>query len=170
MSQVPAFSYSNADPCNSDIRRSSHRTAATENSFSSQESTNHATATEDDSGPLLGKPFFTAILTKSQVQSPYQMAIPAKFYKFLPATCAPATLSCGSSSWKVNYIGDRGFRRFDSDWKHFATDSKLRVGDALVFELVDEAKLKFRVRILRGDVPEMFAAGGDSSDSPIVID
>ncbi|XP_072974023.1 B3 domain-containing protein Os04g0386900-like [Typha angustifolia] len=125
---------------------------------------------EEESVPLSGKPYFTSILAKSQVQGPYQMVIPSRFYSFLPTECVPVVLSYRKKNWEMRYYGDRSLRRFDSGWRHFAVDNNLRIGDACVLQLMDEKNLKFEVRILRGDIPEEFAVNGQSSDSPIVIE
>ncbi|ONK58953.1 uncharacterized protein A4U43_C08F1430 [Asparagus officinalis] len=86
---------------------------------------------KEEVGPLSGNPFFTCILMKTQVEPPYQL---------------------------VRYLGDRSIRRFDGNgWKLFAVDNKLRIGDGCVFELMDKKNLRLEIKILNGQVPDMFA-------------
>lgn len=70
----------------------------------------------------------------------------------------------------MRYLGGRSIRRFDGGWKHFAVDNKLRIGDGCVFELMDDANLRFEVRTLSGQVPSLFAGATRSNEVPIVID
>ncbi|URD87805.1 B3 DNA binding domain [Musa troglodytarum] len=145
---------------------------------------------EEKTVPLSGKPFFSIIMSKSQVQRPYQLivaemcsysfqgasvyqilnAIPKKFWPHLPNTCVPLTLHFKKKIWEMRYYGDRAQRRFDSGWKHFANDNNLKIGDCCFFELMDDKNFTFRVQLLRGDLPAECLNNGLSSDRPILID
>lgn len=67
----------------------------------------------------------------------------------------------------MRYCGDSSLKRLDHGWSKFAIDNNLKVGDGCVFELTNTENIKFRVRILRGEIPT--PAGGQSSDHPILI-
>ncbi|KAA8520332.1 hypothetical protein F0562_014588 [Nyssa sinensis] len=125
--------------------------------------------------PLSSKPFFHLLLSKSHVKPSYQLVIPAKFHPVLPCATVPAVLTYLGKSWEVAYIGDRGsYKKFDTNWKTFAIDNDLKVGDACVFELMEcsRTNIMFRVQILRGDFPPELLArvNGDTSNTPILID
>ncbi|CAL9766219.1 unnamed protein product [Musa acuminata subsp. burmannicoides] len=125
---------------------------------------------EEKTVPLSGKPFFSIIMSKSQVQRPYQLAIPKKFWPHLPNTCVPLTLHFKKKIWEMRYYGDRAQRRFDGGWKHFVNDNNLKIGDCCFFELMDDTDFTFRVQLLRGDLPAECLNNGLSSDRPILID
>ncbi|XP_020241961.1 B3 domain-containing protein Os04g0386900-like [Asparagus officinalis] len=113
---------------------------------------------KEEVGPLSGNPFFTCILMKTQVEPPYQLSVPRAFHPFLPSSDVPVILSIKTNTWKVRYLGDRSIRRFDGNgWKLFAVDNKLRIGDGCVFELMDKKNLRLEIKILNGQVPDMFA-------------
>ncbi|CAB4269257.1 unnamed protein product [Prunus armeniaca] len=64
-------------------------------------------------------------------------------------------------------------QRLDN-WKAFAIDNNLKVGDSCVFEQLEcsSTRLVFRVQILRGDIPFEFLdkLDGDNVDAPIVLE
>ncbi|KMZ57809.1 B3 domain-containing protein [Zostera marina] len=106
--------------------------------------------------PLSGNPFFTCIVTKSNIKSPFQLVIPRSFQDYLPPTTVPTTLFCRNGIWELNYFGDKGrLKRFDQGWKTFALENDLKIGDACVFELLQSGEdlLIFAVQILDGTVP-----------------
>ncbi|GJN29899.1 hypothetical protein PR202_gb18162 [Eleusine coracana subsp. coracana] len=127
--------------------------------------------------PVSGNnPFFTTVLSRSQVQKQFQLSIPARFQRHLPEARVPAVLLCGGKSWETSYCGDLKVRKLDAAWRDFAVDNRLRVGDACVFELMGGAgteaeagKVVFRVQVLRGDLPEEVTSKGATSDEPLVI-
>ncbi|XP_022681396.1 B3 domain-containing protein Os06g0112300 isoform X2 [Setaria italica] len=125
--------------------------------------------------PLSGEhPFFTTVLSKSQVQKQFQLVIPARLHRHLPEARVPATLLCRGRSWAASYCGDLKCKKIDAAWRDFAVDNGLRVGDACVFELVtpaagDGEEVVFRVQVLRGDLPEEITSKGATSDEPLVI-
>nr|XP_010910571.2 B3 domain-containing protein Os04g0386900 isoform X1 [Elaeis guineensis] len=125
---------------------------------------------KDEIVPLSGKPYFACVMTKSQVQAPFQLTIPKNIWMLLPSACVPAVLSYRNKTWEMRYYGDRNLRRFDSGWKHFAVDNNLKIGDACVLELMDDQHLKFQVQILRGDIPREIVESGCSFDTPIMIE
>uniref|UniRef100_A0A5B7BYH2 TF-B3 domain-containing protein n=1 Tax=Davidia involucrata TaxID=16924 RepID=A0A5B7BYH2_DAVIN len=125
--------------------------------------------------PLSGKPFFHLILSKSHVKPSYYLVFPAKIHSVLPCATVPGVLTYRDKNWEIAYIGDRGcHKRLDTNWKTFASDNDLKVGDACVFELMEcsSTNIKFRVQILRGDFPSELLArvNGETSNTPIVID
>ncbi|XP_051198036.1 B3 domain-containing protein Os06g0112300-like [Lolium perenne] len=131
---------------------------------------------DQETTPLSGRrPFFTAIMAKTHVQKPYQLAIPAHFHRRLPARRTAAVLRCGGGSWIMSYCGDNRLKRLDGAWADFAVDNGLLVGDACVFELVSGGGVKgqelvFQVQVLRGGgMPGEIADKGATADDPIVI-
>ncbi|RWV96978.1 hypothetical protein GW17_00040266 [Ensete ventricosum] len=125
---------------------------------------------EEKTIPLSGKPFFSIIMSKTQVQRPYQLSIPKIFWPHLPNTCVALTLHFKKKIWEMRYNGDQAQRRFDSGWKHFANDNNLKIGDCCFFELMDDKNFTFRVQLLRGELPAECRNNGLSSDRPILID
>ncbi|XP_073102834.1 B3 domain-containing protein Os04g0386900 isoform X3 [Elaeis guineensis] len=166
--------------CSSNTHRRHCKAPVAARSLSSQESTNRAnlclpsdSATIDEKDeivPLSGKPYFACVMTKSQVQAPFQLTIPKSIWMLLPFACVPVVLSYRNKTWEMRYYGDRNLRRFDSGWKHFAVDNNLKIGDACFLELMDDQHLKFQVQILRGDIPREIVESGCSFDTPIMIE
>lgn len=72
------------------------------------------------------------------------------------------------------YLGEGTHKKLDVGWKNFVMDNDLKIGDAVVFELMESSNelIKFRVQILRGDFPEELKhkSVGMSSDTPLVLD
>ncbi|KAL6874409.1 hypothetical protein ACP4OV_013429 [Aristida adscensionis] len=122
--------------------------------------------------PLLGKPYFSCIMCKSHIQTPFQVVVPRSLAPFLPAATAPATVRWGGRRWEMRFTGGRQIQRLEAGWRGFAVESGLRLGDACVFELLDGAAVVFRVQVLRAYIPVAIRerAGGYTSSSPIVID
>ncbi|KAG6597214.1 B3 domain-containing protein [Cucurbita argyrosperma subsp. argyrosperma] len=125
--------------------------------------------------PLSGKPYHGVILSKSHVAPICNMFMPAKFHSVLPAIMIPAVLYCEGKKWKIDYYGNRRGKALDTkQWRKFVNDNHLKCGDACVFELIEcsSSVIKFRVQILRGDIPfelhEKFS--GESRNTPILID
>ncbi|KAJ6854225.1 B3 domain-containing protein-like [Iris pallida] len=117
--------------------------------------------------PLTGNPYFTSIVTKTQLQRPFHLWVPRWFGPHLPAASGNVVLTCRGRSWGMWY--DRS--RIRRGWKQFALDNDLKVGDGCVYELTDAAKLEFRVQILDGDVPpQLLGAVGRSTGMPMMID
>lgn len=101
--------------------------------------------------------------------------LPAKIYDFIPRKEISAVLMCNGKEWEmVCYGSQTKGKRLNTQWKHFVDDNVLKVGDACVFELMvcTTEQLKFRVQILRGDIPLALQARirGASSDNPLVIE
>lgn len=127
--------------------------------------------------PLSGNPFFTIVMSRTQVQKPFSLCMPARFHHRLPKARTATVLLCRGKSWTVNYCGDLKLKRFDMAWMDFAVDNRLRVGDACVFELMtgtgsegnNKEGMTFQVQILRGGLPEEVTSKGATSDEPIVI-
>ncbi|PVH48545.1 hypothetical protein PAHAL_4G353300 [Panicum hallii] len=130
--------------------------------------------------PLSGDhPFFTTVMSKSQVQKQFQLVIPARLHRHLPEARVPAVLLCRGRSWAASYCGDLKCKKIDAAWRDFALDNALRVGDACVFELTAAAagstgsegdgEVVFRVQVLRGGLPEEITSKGATSDEPLVI-
>ncbi|CAM0912459.1 unnamed protein product [Alopecurus aequalis] len=132
---------------------------------------------DQETTPLsVGRPFFTALMSRTHVQKPYQLYIPAHFHRRLPARRMAAVLRCGRRSWITSYCGDNKLKRLDTAWADFAVDNQLLVGDACVFELVSGGgggageELVFEVQLLRGGgMPGELAAMGTTADDLIVI-
>ncbi|KAH9610636.1 hypothetical protein KSS87_017124 [Heliosperma pusillum] len=124
--------------------------------------------------PLSGNPFFHILMLRSHVGSPYQLVIPAKFMRMLPYKTVPVILLRGSRSWVTSYHGNHPtHRRFDTKWRLFVADNKLKVGDICVFELMEceDTLIKFKVQVLRGDFPSaLLDKQVGSRNNPVVID
>ncbi|XP_042503977.1 B3 domain-containing protein Os04g0386900-like isoform X2 [Macadamia integrifolia] len=129
---------------------------------------------DDEHMPLSGNPYFHCIITKSNIKSLFQLVIPAKLHSLLPSVIVPVVLSFQNKCWKMKYYGDRNLKRFDPSWRNFAVDNDLKVGDACVFDLMTNTRefIKFRVQILRGDIPNEFlrSVSGESLEMPISLD
>ncbi|CAL5398298.1 unnamed protein product [Camellia sinensis] len=105
---------------------------------------------DDKFWPLSGKPCFHVFLVKSQLKPLYHLVLPVKIQSMLPCSTVPVVLTYCGKKWEMIYYGEKSAKRFN--WKEFAIDNGLKVGDACVFELMEISKtnLKFRVQILRG--------------------
>ncbi|CAL5050422.1 unnamed protein product [Urochloa decumbens] len=127
--------------------------------------------------PLSGDhPFFNTFMSKSHVQKNFQLTIPGHMHRHLPEAHVPATLLCRGRSWAASYRGDVKCKIIGPEWRDFAVDNGLRVGDACVFELITPAaaggtgnEVVFRVQVLRGGLPEEITSRGATSDKPLVI-
>ncbi|CAL5213028.1 unnamed protein product [Lathyrus oleraceus] len=134
--------------------------------------------------PLSGKPYFHVVISKSHVSPRYGLGPSGKICQKLPFDSVPTVLNCRGKSWNMTYNGGNKNKQFDTiGWRNFVKDNNLKVGDACVFELVEnsEEKIMFEVQILRGEFPgideceeEPFFSsefsGTGESDSPYVID
>ncbi|XP_020244826.1 B3 domain-containing protein Os04g0386900-like isoform X3 [Asparagus officinalis] len=125
---------------------------------------------EEEVRPLSGNPFFTCIFLKAHVDSPYQLTLPVSFHPVLPSADVSVILSIKKKTWEVRYFGGHLKRFCGIGWKRFTVDNKLKIGDGCVFELMDSKNLRFEVRILNGQVPDMFSHNRVRSNEPIVID
>ncbi|CAK7341729.1 unnamed protein product [Dovyalis caffra] len=108
----------------------------------------------DEFWPLSGKPYFRAIIGKVYLRRPYQLVLPAKMHPALPSGVVPTYLTYKGKEWKMLY--HKGHTsRYNGGWKSFEIDNNLKIGNGCVFELMECSKerLKFRVQILRGDIP-----------------
>ncbi|CAL5045060.1 unnamed protein product [Urochloa decumbens] len=133
--------------------------------------------------PLSGDhPFFNTFMSKSHVQKNFQLTMPAHMHRHLPEAHVPATLLCRGRSWAASYRGDLKWKKIGPEWRDFAVDNGLRVGDSCVFELIAPAAaggtaatgigsegVVFRVQVLRGGLPEEITSRGATSDKPLVI-
>ncbi|VVA40642.1 PREDICTED: B3, partial [Prunus dulcis] len=127
----------------------------------------------DEFWPLSGKPFFDVVLTKTNIKCLYQLVVPGKFSATLPSCSIPTVLIFRGKNWEMIYHGSSSHKRLDN-WRAFAVDNNLKVGDACVFEQLEcsSTRLVFRVQILRGDISSEFLdkLGGDNVDAPIVLE
>ncbi|RLN07417.1 B3 domain-containing protein [Panicum miliaceum] len=149
-------------------------------------------------------PYFTTTMTRRQVEKPFQLVrmevshlsfmqftqlnvvpcscaqeIPTRLHRHLPESRVPAVLLCRNQSWAVSYSGDLKCKKLGAEWRDFAVDNSLRIGDAWVFEIITPAagetgsegdgKVVFWVQVLRGDLPEEITSRSATSDEPIVI-
>ncbi|CAN6192069.1 unnamed protein product [Urochloa humidicola] len=136
--------------------------------------------------PLAGdRPFFATFMAKCHVQKQFQLVIPARVQRHLPEARVPAKLLCRGRSWAATYCGDNKCKNIGPEWRDFAVDNGLRVGDACVFELITPAAGKtaatgsegdggkkevvFKVQVLRGGLPEEITCRGATSDEPLDI-
>lgn len=92
----------------------------------------------------------------------------------LPTEAIPSILTYKSKSWGKVYNGEhKRLKNFDRNWKPFMVDNELEIGDACIFELIENNKkmLKFKVHILRGDMlPEVLASRDDTSaETPSIL-
>lgn len=125
--------------------------------------------------PLSGKPYHAFILSKSHVAPICNLVLPAKFHSILPAIVIPTVLFCRGKKWKIDYYGNRRGKALDTkQWRKFVNDNRLKSGDACVFELMEcsSSILKFRVQILRGDIPLQLhdKFSGETKDTPIYLE
>ncbi|XP_058730598.1 B3 domain-containing protein Os04g0386900-like [Vicia villosa] len=139
----------------------------------------------DEIKPLSGKPYFHVVIAKSHV-SPRNVMVPSgKMCQKLPYDATiPTVLNCRGKSWDMTYNGQNKFKQFDTTgWRNFVKDNNLKIGDACVFELMEnsEEKIVFEVQILRGGFPGIDEceeepifrsklSGTGESDSPYVIE
>ena len=96
-------------------------------------------------------------------------------HPLVPSAVIPAVLLHQDKKWEMTFIGDhRTHKRFDPGWKTFINDNNLKTGDACVFELMEcnTSNIKFRVQILRGDIPFTLLdrVNGETLATAIVID
>ncbi|KAL5055270.1 hypothetical protein RYX36_035952, partial [Vicia faba] len=143
-----------------------------------------ANMSRDEIKPLSGKPYFHVVIAKSHVSPRNQLVPSGKMCQNLPFSEVPTVLNCRGKSWNMAYNGQKKYKQFDTiGWRNFVKDNNLKVGDACVFELMEnsEEKIVFEVQILRGKFPgtdeseedpiflSKFSGTGES-DSPYVID
>ncbi|KAK7317933.1 hypothetical protein RJT34_02570 [Clitoria ternatea] len=125
--------------------------------------------------PLSGKPYCCMVLLKSNLSSRYTMGPSKDLLSQLPSKLVPTVLNYDGKSWDILYSGQSRDKKFVSNgWKKFARDNSLKVGDACVFELMENSdeKVTFEVQILRGDIPSIFENAmsiGLSPEMPIVL-
>ncbi|XP_061360379.1 B3 domain-containing protein Os04g0386900-like isoform X2 [Gastrolobium bilobum] len=132
----------------------------------------------DEIKPLSGKPYYHVVLSKTHLSTRYVMGPSNNLFSKLPSHAVPAVLNYRGKSWDMMYNGQNTPpKRFTSDgWRNFADDNCLKVGDACIFELMENSKEKiiFEVQILRGDIPSKFLENemifGQNAEVPIVID
>lgn len=102
--------------------------------------------------------------------------LPVKINTVLPPLVIPTSLTYMGKEWHMKYHGQCKCRSrwLDCGWKKFAADNNLKVGDVCVFELLEcsRKQLKFRVQILRGDIPAELPCktNGESVDTPLIIE
>ncbi|KAL0913960.1 hypothetical protein M5K25_017455 [Dendrobium thyrsiflorum] len=140
-----------------------------EHSLSTQESNNVGLPVPISTTPLTGNPYFTSVVVKSQIESPYQLMVPKSFHKSLPNATLQVILVHQGKTWVVKYYGESPLKRFGGGWKKFALENKLKIGDGCVFELIDDKELKLGVQILNGQIPLEFIKLG-SAEKPINLD
>ncbi|XP_027080584.1 B3 domain-containing protein Os04g0386900-like isoform X1 [Coffea arabica] len=120
------------------------------------------------------KPYFDIILAKSHVGPRFQLFLPTTIVPELPSAMVPVVLTSCGKNWNTVYYGDRTGKRFGPSWKKFASDNELKTGDCCFFELMEStmAQIKFKVIILRGDLPVLrFAEGdGETPEKAIIIE
>ncbi|KAL8527851.1 hypothetical protein ACS0TY_005611 [Phlomoides rotata] len=106
---------------------------------------------EDGNMFLTGKnPFFDVVLTNSNLKPYYNMFPPASITSILPLATVPAVLRYGGKNWDSSYMGNAR-KNIRAGWKEFVDDNHLKVGDACIFELMENTgtRLRFRVIIMR---------------------
>ncbi|KAK7362470.1 hypothetical protein VNO77_04584 [Canavalia gladiata] len=127
----------------------------------------------DEVKPLSGKPYCHMILSKSSLSPRYELRMSISLRLKLPSIAVPTVLTRGGKSWDMVYNGQSNCLNFTTtDWKKFAEDNSLKVGDACIFELMECSKTKviIEVQILRGDIPsEILDSDGQSAETAIVI-
>lgn len=100
--------------------------------------------------------------------------VPTKLHKILPGRLVRVVLTYQGNIWETKYNGAHPkYKSFIGSWRAFVDDNKLKVGDALVFELVKDhcSILVFRVRILRGDIPsELLQKVGETEHATVIMD
>ncbi|KAL0429334.1 UNVERIFIED_CONTAM: B3 domain-containing protein [Sesamum radiatum] len=134
-----------------------------------------AKSDDDDIPYLTGKLFFDVVLAKSHVNPNYHFQLPVRITREFPRTTIPVVLRYNRKNWNLDYIGNSTNPRFDPKWRKFVVDNKLEIGDACVFELMEHntTNIKFKVHILRGDLPPELQAAINSRgtmEDPIELD
>ncbi|RZC89918.1 hypothetical protein C5167_028980 [Papaver somniferum] len=97
-------------------------------------------------------PSLIIVMLKSQVGGGFWLGVPTEFARpFMSKHKIVMTLEDQEGkNYKVNYIPPKGL---SGGWKKFVVDHKLRMGDAVLFQLVD--LMKFKVFIFKGNgVPD----------------
>ncbi|XP_076937802.1 B3 domain-containing protein Os04g0386900-like [Bidens hawaiensis] len=134
---------------------------------------------DPDFWPLSEKPYFHVVLSVFHLTTVFRMSIPRDLSQNLPVAKVPAKIVYQGKVWDLLYLGDQGVGRCKLEkrtWAKFATDNKLNVGDACVFELMEggpnSASIKFRVQVLKDDPPAelLDKVEGSHENSPITID
>ncbi|KAI3912900.1 hypothetical protein MKW98_012842 [Papaver atlanticum] len=92
-------------------------------------------------------PSLIIVMLKSQVGGGFWLGVPSKFARaFMSKDRIVMTLEDqNGKTYEVSYIP----AGLSCGWKRFAVDHKLRVGDAVLFQLVD--LIKFKVFIVKGN-------------------
>ncbi|KAI3915089.1 hypothetical protein MKW98_011988 [Papaver atlanticum] len=92
-------------------------------------------------------PSLIIVMLKSQVGGGFWLGVPSKFARaFMSKDRIVMTLEDqNGKNYEVTYIP----AGLSGGWKRFAVDHKLRVGDAVLFQLVD--LIKFKVFIVKGN-------------------
>ncbi|GFY90416.1 hypothetical protein Acr_07g0006130 [Actinidia rufa] len=62
-------------------------------------------------------------------------------YSLLPCSRVPVVLTYCGKKWEMVYYEIATQKRFDRNWKNFAIDNDLKLGDACVFEIVEIGNL-----------------------------
>ncbi|KAL8457619.1 hypothetical protein ACS0TY_035473 [Phlomoides rotata] len=102
--------------------------------------------------------------------------MPTHMVPFLPRATVPVVHSYGGKNRNLSYNGDYKPPKFDRQWKIFVAENHLKIGDACVFELMENngKNLRFKVHILGpGDMPaelqELIKSRGQTLEAPICI-
>lgn len=92
-----------------------------------------------------------------------------------PRVAVPTVISHGGKKWTLLYHGESKRRHFEfSDWKRFATDNNLKMGDACIFEVMEssDVSVKLRVVILRNTsyLPPELDSIGETPEKAIQLE
>ncbi|KAI0500331.1 hypothetical protein KFK09_018543 [Dendrobium nobile] len=118
-------------------------------------------AVQDGIVPLLGKPYFTSIVSERHIRD-FILKFPSSFHHFLPSSSTLVVLYCRSNEWVVKCCVYDHKKQLENGWEKFAVDNNLRIGDGCVFELMnfkESYPLKFKVQILDGQIPQTTQVG-----------
>ncbi|CAJ2650363.1 unnamed protein product [Trifolium pratense] len=122
--------------------------------------------------PLSGKPYFDVIISKTHLRPRYAAGPSGNICSKLPFVAVPTIINCRGKGWNMIYNGQNICKQFDSKgWGNFVKGNNLKLGDACVFELMEQSKDKivFEVQILRGDFQFEFSGIGESEEMPVVL-
>ncbi|GJN09445.1 hypothetical protein PR202_ga27452 [Eleusine coracana subsp. coracana] len=89
-------------------------------------------------------PSFVKLMLPSHCEHCFWLGIPAKFYQnHLPNLKTVFELEDEDGKYhRTTYIGDRRAPGLSGGWSRFAVDHDIKVGDAVIFQLVESTKFK----------------------------
>ncbi|OMP09609.1 hypothetical protein COLO4_05305 [Corchorus olitorius] len=93
-------------------------------------------------------PHFTQCMNVEDMSRPLILRFPNRVVDFLPQDQMKYVLSVGDRTWDVFFINSKHDGLFCGVWKDFVVDNDVKIMDTLVFELLQDDRIK--VHIFRG--------------------